>query len=231
MGLTLGLDIGSSSLGWAVVDEQNQKILGTGVRVFPGAADNVGTGKEAYRNAVRREKRQARRQTYRKRQRRIALLEAMIPLGMCPLSKQELMAYKRYEKGKKQEFPGDPHASNFNQQFADWLKLNPYALRDRALKENISREELGRIFYHIIHHRGFKSGRKSRDDGALYKGKYEIIGIDETKNVLSKFKTLGSFLNSLRSDRHSVCAADMRYEHGILMNLMQFGSVNLNIWA
>ena len=31
----LGLDFGTNSIGWAVVDNNKKKILGTGVRIFP----------------------------------------------------------------------------------------------------------------------------------------------------------------------------------------------------
>lgn len=191
MPYTLGLDLGSSSLGWALVDEEQQNIIKTGVRVFPGAATDIGTGKESYKNQDRRLSRQARRQTLRRKQRRIVLLRTLVDFKMCPLSKDELESYAKYRKGKKQEFPS---SSEFN----SWLKLNPYELRDRALHEDISRFEFGRILYHIIHHRGFKTGRKSNEDGALYKGNEDTVGVDETKNLLQQYATLGEYLNSLR---------------------------------
>ena len=34
MGKILGLDLGSNSIGWAVVDKDNRKVCRTGVRIF-----------------------------------------------------------------------------------------------------------------------------------------------------------------------------------------------------
>ncbi|MGI9345214.1 MAG: type II CRISPR RNA-guided endonuclease Cas9, partial [Gammaproteobacteria bacterium] len=194
MPYTLGLDLGSSSLGWALIDEEGHKIIDTGVRVFPGAAEagTTGTRKEKYRNEIRRESRQARRQTYRRVQRRIALLEVLQQFDLCPVTAEEIKAYKKYTKGQQRVFPA-------SKAFEAWIKLNPYELRDKALHENISRHECGRIFYHIIHHRGFKTGRKSKEDGALYKGTDTTIGIDDTKSLLTQYKTLGAYLHAIQA--------------------------------
>ncbi len=192
MGLTLGLDLGTSSAGWAIVDEKRKKIIKTGVRIFPGAADKIGSKSEQYKNVVRRESRQARRQTFRRAQRRIVLLGTLIQLDMCPLKKDEFELYSKYRKGKPREFPK-------GEAFTQWLRQNPYELRDRAINGSVTRCELGRIFYHIIHHRGFKTGRKTKETGALYKGTEEVIGIDETANLLDQYSTLGECLNALRT--------------------------------
>ena len=64
----LGLDLGTNSIGWAVVDDTAEKILGTGVRIFPEGVENLGQGnKEKSKNAGRRESRQSRRQYFRKK--------------------------------------------------------------------------------------------------------------------------------------------------------------------
>ena len=187
MGKTLGLDLGTASIGWAIIDEQASNIIDAGVRVFPEGAEGIGTMAEQSSNAVRREHRQARRQTYRRRLRRIKLLSVLINQGMCPLTHEELRKWKNYKTGEVKVFPSNP-------EFTSWLQMNPYELRHRVLATDISLHELGRIFYHIIHHRGFKSGRKSKEEGALYKGKDATVGIDETKEHISDDITLGSYL-------------------------------------
>ncbi len=51
---TLGLDIGSKSIGWAVVESgENPKITGMGVRVFPEGVDRDTKGLEKSKNATR----------------------------------------------------------------------------------------------------------------------------------------------------------------------------------
>jgi len=75
MGKVLGLDLGTNSIGWAIVEEERDEIIGSGVRIFPSAADNIGTSKESLKNAVRRNARQIRRQFFRRKLRKIKLLE------------------------------------------------------------------------------------------------------------------------------------------------------------
>ncbi len=78
MAKILGLDLGTNSVGWAVVDKESKEIIDAGVRIFPEGvvAKTIGTGeKEQSKNATRRDNRQMRRQFYRKRLRKIKLLE------------------------------------------------------------------------------------------------------------------------------------------------------------
>lgn len=189
MGKILGIDLGPGSLGWSIIDEENQKILNSSVHIFPEAVKNTGTKKEKPENAARTEFRQARRQNYRRRMRRIKLLETLQRYNMCPINKEELDAWKKYRKEVKREFPR-------SETFLNWIRLNPYPLRAKALKEKISLEELGRVFYHLIQRRGFKSGRKSKEDGTLYSGNDTILGIDSTKDEMVGYTTLGEYLNS-----------------------------------
>ena len=82
MAKILGLDLGTNSIGWAVVDTTENKILDTGVRIFPEGVEpkTIGQGdKEQSKNATRRDKRQMRRQFYRKRLRKIKLLKGNVP--------------------------------------------------------------------------------------------------------------------------------------------------------
>lgn len=192
MSKTLGLDLGTNSIGWAVVDEENEEILSSGVRIFPEGVlkKTIGKGdKEVSRNAARRENRQSRRGIYRHRLRRIKLLEILIEYKMCPLAIDELNLWKKFDKRQGQSGKIFPHSS----EFILWLKLNPYFLRDKALKENISMYEFGRILYHLIQRRGFLSNRKGNEEGKIYSGKDNMRGIDETNSQI-KDSTLGSYL-------------------------------------
>lgn len=190
MGKTLGLDLGTNSIGWAVVNEEEQKIVDCGVRIFPAAAEGIGTTKEALLNVKRRAARQMRRQVYRRKLRKVKLLETLIHYHMCPLKMEELDQWRKRAKGKVAKFPSVP-------EFVQWLRQNPLYLRDKATKEFVTRMEFGRILYHLIQKRGFLSNRKSvKDSGAMYKGKQEegIIGISKTEEELKNAVTFGSFL-------------------------------------
>ena len=208
MSKILGLDLGTNSIGWAVVnatfDEDNKiksynGIDDAGVRIFPEGvvAKTIGTGdKEQSKNATRTEKRQIRRHFYRKRLRKIKLLQILIDQGMCPLDFEELNKWKNKTTGtlcKERVFPT-------SDEFVNWIRLNPYELRAKALKEELTLHELGRVFYHMIQRRGFLSSRKGNDDPkTLYeKGKPDenILPINETEENI-KDSSLGSYLNSV----------------------------------
>ncbi|MCG8411136.1 MAG: type II CRISPR RNA-guided endonuclease Cas9 [Bacteroidales bacterium] len=189
----LGLDLGTNSIGWAIVDKENQEIIDSGVRIFPEGvvAKTIGTGdKEQSNNATRREKRQSRRQYYRRRLRKIQLLRLLIQQEMCPLSENDINTWKNKKEWKDNEvFPQ-------TKEFKQWIALNPYELRDKALSGDLTLMELGRILYHFIQRRGFLSGRKNNEDGKIFEGKEDIVGIDDTKEQI-KGTTLGAYLNSI----------------------------------
>lgn len=186
MSKILGLDLGTNSIGWAIVDDTQNEIIGIGSRIFPMGVENIGDGegKEMSKNASRTGARGVRRQLFRRRLRKKILLKALSNVKMCPLQNEDFEEWKNTD-----QFP--------EIKLKDWFSLNPYELRNRALNEEISLEELGRIFYHLIQRRGFLSNSRSagKDDGAIYKGKPKEgkIGIDETRESIQG-KTLGSYL-------------------------------------
>ncbi len=192
METTLGIDLGTNSIGIALTDQKQARILYSGIRIFPEGItkDTIGQGeKEESRNATRRMKRQMRRQYFRKRLRKIKLLEILVACNMCPLQPEDIRRWKNWDKHLKstaRQFPDSPA-------FREWLKLNPYELRKKGVTENISRQELGRILYHFIQRRGFLSSRKGKEDGKIFTGKDQMTGIDETRKNLQN-RTLGTYL-------------------------------------
>ena len=61
MSKILGLDLGTNSIGWAVVDDASKTILGAGVRIFPEGVEHLGEGQnEQSKNSARRAFRQIR---------------------------------------------------------------------------------------------------------------------------------------------------------------------------
>ena len=182
----LGLDLGTNSIGWALVDDTNSKILGIGSRIFPMGVDNLGEGegREISKNAGRTGARGVRRQFFRRRLRKKVLLKALSENKMCPMVEGDFEDWK-----KTKEFP--------SHKLANWFALNPYELRQKAVNEKLSLEEIGRILYHLIQRRGFLSNSRKggSDDGAIFKGnpKEGKIGITETQEKIHE-KTLGSYL-------------------------------------
>lgn len=185
MAKILGLDLGTNSIGWALIDDVQNKILGIGSRIFPMGVENLGDGDgEISKNASRTGARGVRRQFFRRKLRKKVLLKALAENKMCTMVIQDFEDWK-----KTKEFP--------SKKLANWFALNPYELRQKALNEKLTLEEIGRIFYHLIQRRGFLSNSRKggSDDGAIFKGnpKEGKIGITETQQNIQD-KTLGSYL-------------------------------------
>ena len=181
----LGLDLGTNSIGWALIEDNQNKILGLGTRIFPMGVENLGDGEgEISKNASRTGARGIRRQFFRRRLRKQILLKALSENKMCPL---EAIDFQEWKKNKR--FPIE--------KLTTWFALNPYELRQKALIEKLSLEEIGRIFYHLIQRRGFLSNSRKggSDDGTIFKGnpKEGKIGITETQKNIED-KTLGAYL-------------------------------------
>ncbi|HED53686.1 MAG TPA: type II CRISPR RNA-guided endonuclease Cas9 [Phycisphaerales bacterium] len=163
----LGLDIGTTSIGWALVDDEQEEILGTGVRIFPEGVDRDQQGGEQAKTQTRREKRGQRRQIARRARRKRQLRELLGEHGLLPT---------------------DPDEAD------EVLIENPYPLRLRALDEKLTLYEIGRVFVHLNQRRGFKSNRKTDKKANEEKGMLaEISGlakrIEETGS-----RTLGEYL-------------------------------------
>lgn len=187
MAKVLGLDLGTNSIGWAVVDDEKHKILGMGSRVFPEGVDNLGEGtNEMSKNSGRTAARGTRRQFFRRKLRKHYLLKLLSKSNLCPVSPEEVKIWSQeiFSSSK----------------FKAWFKLNPYELRAKAVNEEIHLHELGRVFYHMIQRRGFQSNSRSAgmEEGKIYEGnvKEGKVGILETKKELNS-NTLGQYLHSI----------------------------------
>ena len=131
----LGLDLGSSSIGWCMVrlNHSNQPcaIIRMGVRIFPDGRNPKDGSSLA---VTRRMARQARRRRDRLLKRKTQLLTALVRLGFFPKDAGERKAL---------------------------AQLNPYVLRRKGLYEPLSPAEFARALFHINQRRGFKSNRKT----------------------------------------------------------------------
>lgn len=144
----LGLDLGSTSLGWAVVElGENDEILrfvDMGVRIFPDGRD------DKTHTPINVERRNAR--TMRRRGDRVQIRK-----------KRTLQLIKKY---------GLDFNINKNLELED-----PYVLRVKALRVKLTAAELGRVFFHFALRRGFKSNRKETRGDAGGKLKAATIAL------------------------------------------------------
>ncbi|HYM94331.1 MAG TPA: hypothetical protein VET23_09355 [Chitinophagaceae bacterium] len=102
MNRILGLDVGSSSIGWAIREEDNT--IKTGVVTFDSGMVK-GTGGYSSPTKDRREARSKRRLLQARKYRKIKLLEVLIKNEYTPLRKDELEAWSIYKKNQPQKFP------------------------------------------------------------------------------------------------------------------------------
>ena len=170
----LGIDTGTNSHGWAIVEKQADEyhLLDKGVDIFQEGVLKTEKGKEYSKAAERTAHKAARVRNYRIKLRKIRLLRILSDAHLCPpLSKVELSAWRL-----KKEYPK-------NELFMQWQSTDdesektPYAYRHKCLHESLDfssitdRHILGRAFYHMIQRRGFLSNRKdqSGDDTGMVK--------------------------------------------------------------
>jgi len=167
MAKILGLDLGVSSVGWALIEQDeesyNGKIEASGVRIFQGNEKRADAAPGESSNADRRTKRSVRRQRDRRSRRKINLYVTLKKNGLAP-SKNE---------------------------WDEWVSINPYSIRAKALDEKVTLHEIGRALYHLNQRRGYKSNRKAGSDkeGAVKEG------ISKVREQMAKYsaRTVGEY--------------------------------------
>ena len=150
----LGLDLGTTSIGWALVNEcekENEKssIIRLGVRVNPLTTDEKGNferGKAITTNSDRQQTHDARINLQRYKLRRKYLCDCLNKHGW-------IGSEPMYEDGKSSTF-------------------ETYKLRAKAVEEEVSLHEFARVLFMMNKKRGYKSNRKANDkeEGKLFDG-------------------------------------------------------------
>lgn len=151
----LGLDLGTNSIGWAVVNEaqnaeEQSSIVKLGVRVNPLTVDeltNFEKGKSITTNADRTLKRSMRRNLQRFKLRRENLIEVLKEHGF--IDDETILS----ESGNRSTF-------------------ETCRLRAKSASEEISLQEFARVLLAINKKRGYKSSRKAKstEEGQLIDG-------------------------------------------------------------
>ena len=216
---TLGLDLGTNSIGWSIrntdsIDVKDTQFEKFGVTIFD---KGVGEGKSGeFSFAAQRTKKRALRRLYQARKYRLwKTLEIMIEFGFCPMTIENLNRWRKYDKVKANSGESGRAYPVNDFLFDYWIKLDfngdgepdyssPYQLRAELVEKRLDlsvesdRYKLGRALYHIAQRRGFKSSRKdaiTEDSGDRKDAKSEIKKETEFgKNLQNKFgKSLVDF--------------------------------------
>ena len=131
----LALDLGSTSLGWAMIrlniDNAPCAVIKAGVRIFSDGRNPKDGSSLA---VTRREARAMRRRRDRLLKRKARMMATLIAHGFFPKLEAERKALET---------------------------LNPYTLRAKGLDAALSPAEFGRALFHVNQRRGFKSNRKT----------------------------------------------------------------------
>lgn len=165
----LGLDIGSTSIGWAVVDtdnedKENNKIIKCGVRLFDSVAQDR-LGKLISEDWAT--SKSSRNRFKRKKERLNNIIKKFKDIGFLDSDFDKEIFFKNFHK-------------------------NIYKLRSEAVLEKILKEEIFACIYYLAKHRGYRSGpvlKGGKKDGT----KDNII---ETKKKMEEIgeKTLGQLI-------------------------------------
>lgn len=139
----LGLDLGTNSIGWAVLELENKddsmepiRLVDMGSRIFSDGREPK-TGEPLA--TARRTARGIRRNIKRRKQRRRELFRQLQSDNLFPKTKAEAAKLKA---------------------------INPYEMRVKALDEKLEPMELARALFHLGVRRGFKSNRKDAQESS-----------------------------------------------------------------
>ena len=168
MNYVLGLDVGITSCGWAVLELNHEdepvRIVDLNSRIFDKAEAGNGDSLAAPRRMARGIRRLTRRRKFRLHRVRGFLVRHHI------LTKEEI-----------ENLYTNPH------------KTDIYELRYRVLTEKVSPSDWARLLIFFAKHRGFQSNRKnekSGEDGLM------LAAIGENKKILENYRSVGDMLYS-----------------------------------
>ncbi|HJW56547.1 MAG TPA: type II CRISPR RNA-guided endonuclease Cas9 [Burkholderiaceae bacterium] len=180
MSYRLALDLGSTSLGWAMIrlnaNNAPCAVIKAGVRIFSDGRNPKDGSSLA---VTRRDARSMRRRRDRLLKRKTRMIRTLVEHGFFSSNHTERKALET---------------------------LDPYELRARGLDKALTSAEFGRALFHINQRRGFRSNRKAdkkdNDSGAL---KSAIKKLRETLSE-NNCRTVGEWLHQRKSAGQTVRA-------------------------
>lgn len=221
----LGLDIGTTSIGWAIVEATNQKHIdpktgkeidtvtdinndrigihqkdgkaAVGVRIIKQDTDSIqqfnagqklNIGSKKTPTANRREKRGSRRLKSRYKLRRQKLYQILDFLGMLPEGISKIISNDgttTYAQDKNSKY----YTAQKGNRNSDDIGKAIYELRDRAIRQEITLEEWGRIMLHLNQWRGYSSDRftvEEKQTFDYYTAEITALDLDNKESIYDK---------------------------------------------
>ncbi len=204
--IKLGLDVGTNSIGWSVVEKQdgvhdflikkNEKgnlIPTKGSYIFSKGSDANENSKAAERRGFRG----ARRRIDRIRLRKIATLKVLDEFGLCPkFNAGELNKWKNKKvypcendkfidwqrTGKKKGISKSQKLSNVTEKLKQPYYLRNLAATQSGMMETVNGKlQLGRAFYHLSQRRGYLSNSdEEQSDDKIDLFKTDVLNLLES---------------------------------------------------
>lgn len=182
----LALDLGSTSLGWAILRLNTDTpaapvaVIKAGSRIFSDGRNPKDGSSLA---VTRREARAMRRRRDRLLKRKARMMRTLIEHGFFPTDDTARKALET---------------------------ISPYGLRAKGLNEALKPEEFARALFHINQRRGFKSNRKTdkkdNDSGALKSAIKQLHAALDSAGAEGKPRTVGEYLHRREQAGHTVRA-------------------------
>lgn len=197
----IGLDLGTTSIGWAVVDNDKNKIEDLGVRLFE-SAENPYDGKSLAepRRLARSMRRRLARRGYRLEKIKTVFIDGKL------LTPDEIKS-------------------------AHSTANDPYQLRAEGLDRILNNHELFIVVYHLAKRRGYKSNRKKvLEENADVKDTKAVLGsIKENVRLLKEkgLRTVGEmFYKELKDNKENAGFDGVRnkpgtYKHSVSREMLQ----------
>ncbi len=182
MDYRLGLDLGTNSIGWAVLKlgpDGTVALEDAGVRIFPNGREPAGEGRIGEPLAVKRRMARAQRRLRdRRNRRRLLVLHELVRAGYLPPGRQRRKEMLRGTPSDDPRYnlPASGQAARIISKLLELAglgrkskadgpqkhqPLDPYYLRAEALDRDLTSTELARVLMHLALRRGFQSNRKA----------------------------------------------------------------------
>ncbi|PEN93133.1 type II CRISPR RNA-guided endonuclease Cas9, partial [Bacillus cereus] len=190
MNYDIGLRIGITSCGWAIINKDLKRIEDLGVRVFEKAENPDGTASAAPRREARKSRRKYRRKTHRiERIKRLIVQHDL-------LSKKEMDTL-----------------------YLTPFEIEVWDLRVEALERKLDNREFARVLIHLVQRRGFQTIRKSveiQEEGKLL----ENISENDRIMKENGYKTVGEMFINHEKFKHNKRNKDGNYSNVVARSLL-----------
>ena len=225
----LGLDTGTNSLGWAIVDrydDNHYELVKKGVLIFQEGV-KVEKGIESSKAAERTSHRALRRQYFRRRLRKIEVLKVLVRHNLCPaLSDEDLKLWHT-----RKIYPAKPEFMEW-QRTSDEEDKNPYHCRYICTSQSLDlnkqedRYILGRAMYHLAQRRGFLSNRLDNSEDNSEKSTVKK-GIKELSEKVSEAgcSYLGEYFYKIYKEKGNTAKIRSTYTDRENHYLMEFEAI------